>query len=79
MIEITILLSNLLLTTVIVITTLYRVYIEKKQIDVIISNAKYVERIKLLRKTIKKERKTILEMGGEDVLALLEEVCKDEN
>ena len=78
-IEYTILISNLLVTIGLFLVTAYRVKIEKKQINILIKNAKAAEKIKLLKQTIKKEKDEILKMNSEEVLELLEEVCNNED
>lgn len=73
-----VIISNLIVMISLFAATLYRIKLEKEQVKTTIQNAKYAERIRLLRKTIKKEKNEILEMSGKDVLEFLKEVCKDE-
>lgn len=78
-IEVVVLISNLLLTIGLFLTTLYRVRIEKRQIDVLIKNAKSAEKMKIIRKVLKNNKNIFLEMSGQDFIDFLEEACKNED
>jgi len=76
-VEITILISNLLVTIGLFLTTLYRVRIEKRQIDVLIKNAESAEKMKLIRKALENDKNIFLEMSGQEIIEFLEKVCNE--
>jgi len=77
-IEIVILISNLLVTIGLFLTTLYRVRIEKRQIDVLVKNAKSAEKMKMIRKALKNDKSLFLEMSGQEIIDFLESLCNED-
>ena len=78
-IEHIILISNSIVTAGLFIATLYRIKIEKKQIEVIIKNAVAAEKLRALRRIMEKEKSLINEMTGNEFIEFLKQVVNDEN
>lgn len=71
MIEILYLL-NLIVTTILVVGTLYRIKIERDMVKITIQNAKYREAMQYLRRCLKTE-----ELSAQELLEAVEAVIKE--
>lgn len=74
-----VLISNALVTIGIFLATLYRIKIERKQVEIIIKNANSAEKLRKFQKMVEAEREMIEEMKGHEFLELLEKLFEDEN
>ncbi len=77
-IEITILISNLLMTAVLTLATLYRVKLEKRQVDAIAGNIEAMERIRAIKRALANEKDILKCMTPEEFIDFLEKVVSDE-
>ena len=67
---------NLLVTIGLLVATLYRVIIEKKQIECLIQELKTKEKMEKLRMIIESEKDLIISMKPEEYLDFLKELVK---
>lgn len=70
-----ILLSNALVTIGLFLATLYRIKIEKSQIEVLIENAKAAETLRELKNAVVREEELIRKMSGEEFIDFLKKVA----
>jgi tryptophan 2,3-dioxygenase len=78
-IEIAILVSNLLMTAVLTLATLYRVKLEKRQVDTFVRNTEAVERLKAVKRALATEKDILKGMTSEEFIDFLEKVVSDED
>lgn len=73
-----VLISNLLITMAFFLATLYRIKIEREEVEAIVKNARAAERLRRFCATVKMEEDLIKEMSGEQLLKFLKsEICED--
>jgi tryptophan 2,3-dioxygenase len=78
-IEVAILLSNLMMTAVLTLATLYRIKLEKRQVDAIAGNVEAMERIKAIKRVLATEKDMLKCMTPEEFIDFLEKVVSNEN
>jgi hypothetical protein len=61
------------------IATIYRIKIERKQVQVVTENAEYKKRVELFKLVLEKEKDEIMEMSPKEIYDMLEKVLYNTN
>jgi hypothetical protein len=61
------------------IATIYRITIERKQVQVVTENAEYKKRVELFKLMLEKEKEEIMKMSPKEIYDMLEKVLYDTN
>lgn len=61
------------------VATIYRIKIEKKQVQVVTENAEYKKRVELFKLLLEKEKEEIMKMSPEEIYDMLQKVLCDAN
>jgi len=61
------------------IATIYRIIIERKQVQVVTENAEYKKRVELFKLMLEKEKEEIMKMSPKEIYDMLEKVLYDTN
>jgi len=72
------LISNTIFIAITAVATIYRIKIEKKQVQVVAENAEYRKTIELFKLMMEKEKDEFLKMTPEEVYDMLQKVLCSE-
>lgn len=62
------------------IATIYRIKIEKKQVEVVAENAEYKKRVELFKLMLEREKEEVMKMTPEEIYEMLQKVlCNADN
>lgn len=73
-----VLVSNTIIMAITAVATIYRIKIEKKQVEVVAENAEYKKRVELFKIMLEKEKDEFLKMTPEEVYDMLQKVLCSE-
>ncbi len=71
-----VLISNTLVMASTLVATLYRIKIEKKQVEIVAENTEAKKCLEILKKHIKLEKEEIIKMDGKDLREFLDSIEK---
>ena len=71
-----VLISNTLVMSATLVATLYRIKIEKKQVEIVAENTEAKKCLEILKKHIKLERDEIMKMNDKDLREFLDSIEK---
>jgi hypothetical protein len=74
-----VLISNTIIMAITAVATLYRIKIEKKQVQVVAENAEYKKRVEIFKLLLEKEKEEIMKMSSEEIYDMLQKVLCDAN